>query len=65
MGWILRSIQVQKIIKSNPITKKHNQSNIRNQLNIVPTPETNKIKVDHSEIKNKMKIILSDLRSHL
>ena len=44
MGWILRSIQVQKIIKSKPITKKHNQSNIRNQLNKVTTPESDKSK---------------------
>ena len=62
MGWILRSIQVQKLIKSNCkkkqsnqklITKnnqiktnykQHNQSNIRNQLNKVTTPESDKSK---------------------
>ena len=62
MGWILRSIQVQKIIKSKPITK--NTIKAISETNLT-TPETNKIKVDHSEIKNKMKIILSELRSHL
>ena len=49
MGWILRSIQVQKLIKSNPITKKINKTKPitkkNNQVKTIKalpiTPDTN------------------------
>ena len=45
MGWILRSIQVQKLIKSNPITKKKTITKKDNQIKtnkaLPITPDTN------------------------